>query len=114
MKWHLAARDGALMALAIMACRVSLVLAFDWPHYSLPEFGCLYVAAEILNLGESKLIHIAAPSIAAMLCGGILGIGLANLPKLNQLRPRSFRILLGILVFVTLASAILLFPLREI
>ena len=95
-----AIRDGAIIAACVMTLRFIAAVLFDWPSYSWPEIGCLFLFSEILRLGESTFVHCLAPLVCYTLAGGFVGGVIGLIPTMTKLRPAIFRIVLAALLSV--------------
>ena len=110
MKRKTAIRDGIIIAAVLMICRFLLGWISGWPEYSWPEIGCLYVASEIIGLGEGMWVHVMAPMVSAIAVGAVTATVLSSLPKVREMTAVRFRWALGVSEGIVLLLPIALFP----
>ena len=112
MKLRYTIRDGIIIAAILMSFRFILASITDWPGYSWPEMGCLFVASELFGLGDAMWVHIFAPSVAALVVGVIIATTIKTVPNLRRMQPSKFRLTLCLTEMVVLYLPIVLFPVK--
>jgi hypothetical protein len=105
-------RDGIITAAALMSFRFLLAAIANWPGYSWPEIGCLFVASELFGLGESMWVHVFAPTVVALVIGAIIATTLNTVPNLGRMRPWKFRLTLCLTEMAVLLLPIVLLPVK--
>ena len=103
---------GTIIAICVMSVRFFIALTFNWPAYSWPEIGCLFLFTEVLGLPESTLIHFLAPLTCYSLVGTAIG-GIAWLiPPVKKMQPAKFLIILTAILTILILVPIMVFQMN--
>ena len=110
MKLRYTIRDGIIIAAVLTSFRFALASITDWPGYSWPDVGCLFIATELFGLSDEFWVQVLSSTVAALAIGAIVAVILNAVPNLKLMKPSKFRFTLCLTETVVLLLPIVLFP----